>query len=475
MENSVKFEEDSSIPEEVDKKLLKKQKKEMERIAEGQKKLSDRFEREENFVKISHQRCWQDFKEWCENVAVDDLRDELIAVSHSFDRVLDKCEHLKETIQVHRSHADEQYLRNFQKHSELIDYIMDLYKTFQKATQEMYDFDREKLISEFYEDLQRHENSHDETKTHFENFIHAAVSTTNDRVNRMKNEFMNRKFEIESKSFVKREFDYEGNMKRQSIACSEIKKLVKHFNENLWPKQRLDNYHASLKKSNEADEEISEMNIKIEDSKKVLVRLEDELKDVTRHQLSTVLELKSEHQFLTKLMSRMREKNENLKAIEDAKLKSLIAVCEPIKKNLKNKLQKINSTVSLIKICSKYEKPIDKIKFYESLDDDCENVEEKFLKKVANVEADCVLLKDEKKKLLEENQKLRSKLEENFHQLRVQKNIEKLRLDPTPSLGQIAQISHVMPQIKMPIELRSKHNLCKCCQAYLNNTSKQSF
>lgn len=105
------------------KKEEKKRQKELKAIADQQKQIRDHLTREKDFNNASHQRGWQDWQAWCEEVKLVDLRLELRAVTQSVSHLLDKSSHAVETLQGHRVHAEEQYSRNFQKHIELIDYI----------------------------------------------------------------------------------------------------------------------------------------------------------------------------------------------------------------------------------------------------------------------------------------------------------------------------------------------------------------
>lgn len=103
---------------------LKKQEKLLIELAAEKKQIRDHLTREENFKSLSNQRGWDDWKIWCQEVAAEGLRDELCAVSQSVSCFMDRSRHLVDTIKTHRCHAEEQYLRNFQNHSEVIDYLM---------------------------------------------------------------------------------------------------------------------------------------------------------------------------------------------------------------------------------------------------------------------------------------------------------------------------------------------------------------
>lgn len=100
-----------------------KKKQTVDSVAQEQKQIRGHLTREEKFNSASHHRGWSDWEAWCEKVTLAELKDELRAASQSVSRLMDKSNHAVETIAEHRRHAGEQYLRNFQCHSELIDYV----------------------------------------------------------------------------------------------------------------------------------------------------------------------------------------------------------------------------------------------------------------------------------------------------------------------------------------------------------------
>lgn len=106
------------------KKEEKKREKEEKKIVQLLNQKRDHLTREEKFGEVSSRRGWDKWKSWCEDVKIDELKDDLNAVSKSVNHLKDNAEKTIETIHTHREHAEEQYLRNFQEHSELIDYIM---------------------------------------------------------------------------------------------------------------------------------------------------------------------------------------------------------------------------------------------------------------------------------------------------------------------------------------------------------------
>lgn len=119
-----------------------KRQKELEKIVQEQKQIRDQLTRELKYNELSLGRGFKDWQKWCEDVTCKSIRNDLQVVAQSLNKLIDKSNHAVDTIKIHREHADEQYLRNFHQHSELVDYIMSnfrrefyfyFYYNFQKA------------------------------------------------------------------------------------------------------------------------------------------------------------------------------------------------------------------------------------------------------------------------------------------------------------------------------------------------------
>lgn len=119
MKKSVQFDKPTAA-----KKEEKKLEKELKRIAKEENQLRDHLIREKNFNKESNIRGWTDWKSWCKGVKIEELQNDLTAVSQSVSQLIDRTNHTVKTIQMHRIHAEEQYVRIFQNHSALINYVM---------------------------------------------------------------------------------------------------------------------------------------------------------------------------------------------------------------------------------------------------------------------------------------------------------------------------------------------------------------
>lgn len=347
--------------------------------------------------------------------------------------------------------------------------FLDIYKVFQESAHEIYEIDREKLVADFFKEAFNRDCLLNERKVSFENYAHATVSLTKSRLYDLNKNFGERKVEIESSSVVIRDFDKERIMKREAIACSEIRNLVNIFNNKLWPKNRYQQYQEALKKTNDAVKMINDLNMKTEDYLKEISTLENQFQKVSRDHLVKSAELKSEHIFMIKLMQKAQEKIKCERSFDHEKLKHLSDICDKTEKIINEKRERAKLIETATKICSKYERISDELDDFESSEDFPKTIEDKFFKKLAKVEADCIMLKNFKASILSQNKNLKIKIKETIHNIKVQQNILMLRLDPSPALGEIVQVSHQISQIKAPIKLRKRWKLCKDCKRDVNN------
>lgn len=94
--------------------------------AETKKKdlLRDHLNREIKFTNLTHSRADKDWEQLCIDIKVPELRDDFQRTIQGVDRMLDKKSHVIQRLNAERKTADEQYRRNVQKHTELIEFFM---------------------------------------------------------------------------------------------------------------------------------------------------------------------------------------------------------------------------------------------------------------------------------------------------------------------------------------------------------------
>lgn len=273
--------------------------------------------------------------------------------------------------------------------------------------------------------------------------------------------FVERSFELESDTFIKQEASANQAWKREAIACTEIRNLVNVFNNNLWPNTRFNQYKETLKKSLEVDKLIEELREKIEVSTKMVSKLETELQTSKQECGLKVAELRSEHRFINRIMQHFEQKIKHDSLQDQEKLICLISICERTKKKLKETLDRERTLESATNICKKFEKLSDEPVISQSTEDFLSEI---FFRKLSKVEAECIFLKSFKANLKADNEKLETEIKVKRQEFEVKRNLQMLRLDKSPIIGQICQVSHQIPQISLPIQLRKRFKLCKFCQ-----------
>lgn len=119
---SVKFKDPTLTKRE--KKLKLKEEKEKQKIEQENQYTRDELYRELKNKTLSFARGSQDWERWCEQITHHRLKTDVQVTTKALNRLIDKSDLAIETIKMHREIADEQYIRNFQQHCDLIDYIM---------------------------------------------------------------------------------------------------------------------------------------------------------------------------------------------------------------------------------------------------------------------------------------------------------------------------------------------------------------
>lgn len=329
----------------------------------------------------------------------------------------------------------------------------------------MYETDREQLIAFFYAEGLARQTSLQERKLGYENFAHASVSLTKSRIQKGIEHFIELNVETEAASIVRRGELTAQAKKRESMACWEIRNLINLINNQMWPKNRIDEYQNTLKKSEEVDKVIEDLDHKIDSSAKVAAKQDEVLQNVDREHNIKIAELKAEQQFMTKMMKQMEEKIRSEKSIDQEKLVQLVLVYEETKNCLKKNFHQGKALEFAMKICLKFEKLSDKLESSESsVDYGNQSPVDAFHEKLSRVEAQCVMLRDYKTKTINQNINLENEVKEKTIEFQVNQNLLMLRLGSTQSVGEICQISHQISQIKMPITLSKRYKLCKACR-----------
>lgn len=343
--------------------------------------------------------------------------------------------------------------------------IVEIFKLFRDSSEEMYEKERERLISDFFKEATFRDSIHHQRKVGYENYANAVVSMSKCRVNKVNEKLHDRKVDIESSSVIERENSTKKAMMREAITCAEIRNLVINFNKLLWPKKRLDLYSETVQRSAIELSEIETMQETIDNYLKSIAQLNKDINAFNLQKLLGTAQLKTEHSFMNRLVIALKEKIQKEDMRDNDRLYYLVSVCKEAKKNLNSQLEKLKLIQMTMKICLSLEKLSDRS--FESSDEAFDGPVNILLRKLSRVEAECVLLRNFKKNTLLSNENFKARIEQESHDLGVRRNIAMLRLDTSPSVGTIAQISNQIHQIKSSVSLHKRFKLCKACKKHL--------
>lgn len=339
--------------------------------------------------------------------------------------------------------------------------MSDLYNLFNYSMKTMYEYERDQLVADFYESNITKERIFYERKYYYENLAHVNSSLINDRLNMWNEKLINRQIDIESLSFIKREKNSQEKIERENLACDEIKSILKLFNQSLWPKQRLDDYQKVFVKEIQVNDEYEKVSKNVEKNLEIVKNLNSSLREFEYKKLARETELKSEIQFLSKLLKLSDNKLKEEEKNDKKKIINLVMIIQKTKMRISKLSDKIKKIDSLLKLASKHEKLTDFTRFQESFEEistekaQHEVLKSFFYKKLAQIQTDCMTLKIFKAQLIKENDNISDLISQAEHQRGLEYNYQLLKLNLKPSVGSIHQIAHEIPQVKYEIKMQN--------------------
>lgn len=335
----------------------------------------------------------------------------------------------------------------------------------------MYEEGRDKLVDNFYDlNITQKKILHDR-RTQYGSLANINTSLIKQRINMWNEKLFNGQIEIESWSFIKRENLQENKTQRENLVCKEIKSILKLFTRKSWPKSRLEEYQKANLKEIQVNREYKKVCENVEKSLEVVKELKMSLNDFEYIKLSRESKLKSEQLSLLKILKISENKLLEEEKSDKVKLINLVMVAEKTKQKIYKLLEKIKKIESIVKISSKFEKLNDNV-FTQSFDieaSDDDNLQSFFYNKLAQVESDCLILKSCKIKLTKRNQKLQQLISQHQHESNLEQNYRLLNLNSSPSVGNVHQIAHMIPQVKDEIKMRKLYQQHLKFYSNLNN------
>lgn len=335
---------------------------------------------------------------------------------------------------------------------------------FYDSAVQMYEIEKENLVTDFFKENLCRESTKENRKKYFENFANAIATLTKHRVKELKSKFDDDKIEIHAESVIKSENLQLKYNHRMKMACVGVKKLINFFKYEKSLDECLENYHKILSKHEKEEMVIRDQKIALDELNREIRDLNGNLVNVEYFHLTKVNEMKSEKNFLQKIFHELNDQMKIDTQKDQKKIEFLVSSSQKIFQTFNEKYQKQKKILSLLNLVEKHEK-ISDLEINTENDGNPGNCQNEILiRKIANVQAENILLKDEMKYLTKKNKEIGEKIIQLNIQEKIHGNCEFLGFDQNLSIsGEIIPIQHVnlMPQIVNMIKKQHHHRNCE--------------
>lgn len=310
-----------------------------------------------------------------------------------------------------------------------------------------FEVEKEKLVEDFFKENLRREGIKKNDQQYFENYAHASISLTKNKIAECQSKFEEDKIDIYAENVIANEELSEKLSRRRQMAYLSAKKMSDFFKYDLDIDEKFENYDKVLKKHEIEEKTIANQKIGIDESKVKIRNLNDKIRDMEYFSLLKLVELKSERNYLQKLFQQFDKGLQSDAADDQKKIEFLVSCGAKVKKKFDEKYEKLLKIIGLMNVVEKHKKitdfPIDnnersdKISQYDFLVD-----------KIVAVKAQNIVLKNERKFLIENIHKMKSEMKTKEHDMKVQQNIAILQLNHTHNFSATVQHSNLIPQIR---------------------------
>ncbi|XP_034655741.1 dynein regulatory complex subunit 2 [Drosophila subobscura] len=421
-------------PTKAEKKAAKKEAKRLEVIEDKKLIMRDALARELEMGKRMEIKGNEEWHEMCKEIKMKELRDEIETWGEKATRNIEgKNDHIKMLIE-DMTQTQDRHVRCFSKTVELIDHIGACFHGMMDGVRNMYDQEAEILLKEFYEEVQRRTEEVDFMHQNSENIIHATNITTRDQLkedytifleqrdDRVNTEIENR-FRIRDQVVLRMtDMQQQLNDFVESLRSTELD--AHKYDKIRWLTERQAAFMDESRKLNY--EELKNINT-MADLNKEILRVESE------HN-STLNDLRLEFQYFTRVRKKIEQNQELDREITHEKLRILTGECYEIIKQMEKHVKSGELLLALSITCRKLQTETEKVILGGEIVDETDlgNVDEQFKLETLNmknhvdmteaelveqtkmlknfwrrqamVEAQNLLLLEEKRRLTEQNQ-----------------------------------------------------------------------
>ncbi|XP_001354067.2 kinesin-related protein 4 [Drosophila pseudoobscura] len=394
-------------PTKAEKKAARKEAKRQEQMADKKLIMRDALSRELEMGKRMEKRGNEEWHEMCKEIKITELREEIVNWGNKAERNIEgKNDHIKMLIE-DMTQTQDRHMRCFSKTVELIDHVRDCFHGMIDGIRNMYDQEAEIMLREYYDEVQRRTEEVDFMHQNSENIIHATNITTRDQLNEDYQIFLEQRddrvnTEIENRfrirdQVVLRMTDMQQQLNDfvESLRSTE---LDAHKYEKIrWLTERQAAFMDESRKLNY--EELKNINA-MSDLNKEMLRVESENN-------STLNDLRLEFQYFTRVRKKIEQNQEMDRVITHEKLRILTGECYDIIKQLEKHVKSGELLLALSITCRKLQTESEKVILGGEIVDETDlgAVDEQFILKTLNMKAHVDITEAE---LLEQNKLLRN-------------------------------------------------------------------
>lgn len=431
-------------------------------------RIRQQFERDTEFINLTREKLSNDWLELMKAHKLPQLQQELNETWQDLNQMLDKKANAMEILRNEYKEAEEQYERNVSAHSDLIDYLLNVYLISTKSLENAYESEVYNLLSSFYNDCQNREQIDDSNICHFNNILHARNIVAENQCDKQEKTFQNKLCLIDADTRIRNEQLYESTIEGMNKLFEEVQSFAGQTIENFKKNDREIIYQKTLKQNENDKQMLEKIEKRKTEQQNILSALQNEIQEQQIASMKQLSKLKTERNFYSDYYLQLRKKHDSDMKHDKNQLITLATVVRKVQTELKNQLKKAELILSHATACQKLQTEKEKLLFQRKWYDqpshnynvtNVATIESNELGKltelnflwyqIAIAEKDVLLLNKEFVLLQDENRELQDKVRHYCYMQQYTKALDTLQLPKEKTIGLPTQEASHMTQIKI--------------------------
>ncbi|XP_022213693.1 centrosomal protein of 290 kDa [Drosophila obscura] len=394
-------------PTKAEKKAARKEAKRQELIEDKKLIMRDALTRELEMGKRMEQKGTEEWHEMCKEIKMKDLREEIISWGEKAERnIQGKNDHIQMLIE-DMTQTQDRHVRCFSKTVELIDHISDCFHGMMDGVRNMYDQEAEILLRDFYEEVQRRTEEVDFMHENSENIIHATNITTRDQLKEDYTIFLEQRddrvnAEIENRFRIRDQV-----VLRMTDMQQQLNDFVESLRSTELDAHKYDKIRWLTERQAAFMEESRKLNYEELKSINTMGDLNREMLRIEAENNSTLNDLRLEFQYFTRVRKKIEQNQELDREITHEKLRILTGESYEIIKQMEKHVKSGELLLALSITCRKLQTETEKVILGGEIVDETDlgDVDEQFILQTLNMKAHVDMTEAE---LVEQNKMLKN-------------------------------------------------------------------